>query len=1002
MRAWKGILFAVVFLALPAVAYAQASIAGVARDTSGAVLPGVTVEAASPALIEKVRSVVTDGAGQFKIVDLRPGSYSVTFTLPGFNTFKRDGIELAGTFTATVNADMRVGALEETVTVTGEASVVDVQSVTQQVTLGKDVLDAIPAGRNQHNFANLIPGMNGPLDYGGTNNLNLNTITVHGSRADDQRVMVDGMSISATSGNGQLSNFIPDMTSTQEVAVSYSAGTAEQAFGGVQMNLIPREGGNQFKGSFFATGANESWQSSNYTDELKNAGLRTPNGLKVVYDVNPGVGGPIVKDKLWFYSAARWQTSQTYIAGLYENKNAGDPTKWNYEPDLGRRAYQPLIQQSFNTRVTWQVSPRNKIAFFGEHQYRVWEQLTPTISYESATKYDFPENEFFTGSYTSPINNKWLLDVKVSDIIQGWKDRYPSGGDQLAFTEPLPDVFKTLIAVTEQGGLIPGLLYRGAGQTGLGPFIRVKGYIASAQASVTYVTGAHAFKTGFLDTFGTRREDYNNIPANVRYRFNNGVPNLITEIATPYGFRSNLGGELGVYAQDKWTLDRLTLNLGVRFDYLNINFPEQSLEPGGLVPNRNITFPKNDYLGWKDISPRLGAVYDLFGNGRTALKANLSRYVLAQRLTSNYTNLGNPVNAMANSVTRSWNDRAGLGINGDYIPQCDLVNPMANGECGTISDLRFGQPIPSTVSDPAMLHGWGKRPDQWEWEVGMQHELMPRVSLDVGYFRRTYGNFTVTDNTLTGVSDYTQFNITAPIDSRLPDGGGYTVGGLYNLNPNKVGQVNNLFTLASNYGNYRETWNGVDVNLSLRLGKGTILQGGTSTGRTSLDVCDLRAQLPELTVTAPYFVGPTSPDCDVPGHFQTQVKFLGTYTVPRVDVQIAATYRSLPGVSIVSNYVATNAEVIPSLGRPLSGGAANVTVNLVEPGSLFTEQTNLLDLRFSKLFRFGNYRTSVNLDLANAFNSSGITSVNNNYAAWQVPTGIHQARIAKISAQFDF
>ena len=317
MRAFKGILFAIAYLVLvPAAAYAQASIAGVARDTSGAVLPGVTVEAASPALIEKVRSVVTDGTGQYKIVDLRPGTYSVTFTLPGFSAFKREGIELAGSFTATVSAELRVGALEETVTVTGDTPVVDIQSVTQQVTLGKDVLDAIPAGRNQHNFANLIPGMIGPLDYGGTNNLNLNTLSVHGSRADDQRVMVDGMSISATSGNGQLSNFIPDMTSTQEVAVSYSAGSAEQAFGGVQMNLIPREGGNQFKGSFFATAANENWQSSNYTQELKDAGLRAPNALKKVYDVNPGAGGPIVKDKLWFYSAARWQTTQSYIAGL--------------------------------------------------------------------------------------------------------------------------------------------------------------------------------------------------------------------------------------------------------------------------------------------------------------------------------------------------------------------------------------------------------------------------------------------------------------------------------------------------------------------------------------------------------------------------------------------------------------------------------------------------------------------------------------------------------------
>ena len=235
--------------------------------------------------------------------------------------------------------------------------------------------------------------------------------------------------------------------------------------------------------------------------------------------------------------------------------------------------------------------------------------------------------------------------------------------------------------------------------------------------------------------------------------------------------------------------------------------------------------------------------------------------------------------------------------------------------------------------------------------------------------------------------------------------------GLYDLNPNKVGQVNNLFTLAGNYGDYLEHWNGVDVTLNVRLGGGTTLQGGTSTGRTSMDVCDIRANLPELTVTAtgltgggssPFSVSPTQPFCHLEGNFLTQVKFLGTYMVPKVDVQIAGTFRSLPGPNYTANYVATNAVTQPSLGRPLSGGAANATVNLVNPAQSYGEQTNLLDLRFSKIFRFGKYRTSLNLDLSNALNSSGITTVNSNYAAWLTPTAIHLARFYKISGNFDF
>jgi hypothetical protein len=192
MRTFGVLLLLIGLVLVPAAARAQGSIAGVVKDASGAVLPGVTVEAASPALIEKTRSVVTDGTGQYKIVDLRPGPYTVTFTLSGFSTFKRDGIELTGSFTATVNADLRVGQLAETITVTGESPIVDVQNATQQRVLTKDVLDTIPSGRSPTSFAILVPGMTGTNDIGGSNNLNLTSLSVHGGRNISQRVMIDG------------------------------------------------------------------------------------------------------------------------------------------------------------------------------------------------------------------------------------------------------------------------------------------------------------------------------------------------------------------------------------------------------------------------------------------------------------------------------------------------------------------------------------------------------------------------------------------------------------------------------------------------------------------------------------------------------------------------------------------------------------------------------------------------------------------------------------------
>jgi hypothetical protein len=303
---------ALLYCGLPAAVFAQASIGGTVKDASGAVLPGVTVEAASPALIEKVRSVVTDGTGQYQITDLRPGVYSVTFTLAGFQPLKREGIELTGSFAATVNAELKVGSVTETITVTGASPIVDVQNTSQQRVLQKDVIDAIPAGRSHQNLVVLIPGVTGSLNTGGTNTLSIATFTMHGGRASDQRVMIDGLVVRNVGGQGNLTNLLPDMGASQEVAIDYAAGTASSPFGGVQINYIPQTGGNTFRGSFFGTFVNNSFQASNYSQDLKDRGLTTPNTIYRVYDFNPSVGGPIIKDKVWFFAELSTRTFCTF------------------------------------------------------------------------------------------------------------------------------------------------------------------------------------------------------------------------------------------------------------------------------------------------------------------------------------------------------------------------------------------------------------------------------------------------------------------------------------------------------------------------------------------------------------------------------------------------------------------------------------------------------------------------------------------------------------------
>ena len=962
----------------PALAAAQASITGAVTDVSGAVLPGVTVEVESPALIERVRTTVTDGGGQYRVIDLRPGAYTVTFRLSGFSVVAREGVELTGSFVATVNAELRVGSFEETITVSGESPIVDVESVTQQRVMDREVIDAIPAGRQHASLAVLIPGVvSNAQDVGGSSNLGFVVMTIHGNRSSDQRVMVDGFTIRNVAAQGQNANILPDMGSTQEVAIDYAAGNAELMSSGLKIDYIPKTGGNAFTGAFFATGANSRFQGSNYSSDLEQRGLREPNSLKMTYDVNGSGGGPLRKDKLWFFASTRFQANETYVAGLYENLSAGDPTRWDYAPDYSRQGVYFLRQPGGNARLTWQAGQKNKISFFFERQGREWLLLNPTNSPEAASHLDFPKNQIVTSSWTSALSNRLLIDARAAVQSEIYQERRPPEGS----------VIWSLIPVTEQGGVIPGLLYRAPGVLGVGGtrFVRASmPNMLNMAASLSYVTGAHSLKVGIANLSGRRNLSQLDNVSSVSYRFRDGVPNLITQRATPSEQSDVLRGELGIFVQDRWKLGRSTVNAGLRFDYFDTYFPEQHLGPATLIPTRDLTFPKTEWYSFKDLSPRLGLSHDLRGDGKTAVKVSLGRFVIAANPT-----VGNPIANLAQSVTRSWTDG-----DRDYIPDCDLLNPQLNGECGIISDLRFGQPVPSVGYDPDTLTGWGKRPYNWEFSTGVQHALHPKVGLDFGYFRRWYGNFTVTDNRALTAADSDSFSFTAPTDPRLPDGGGYLVGGLYNVNPSRIGQVDNYVTFSDNFGKQIEHWNGVDLTVNARLGQGIALQGGLSSGRTTTDSCEIRTLLPEIA--------PLDSFCHVQTRFLTQVKLLGTYAIPKVNVNVAATFQSLPGPQITANYVVGNPAIQPSLGRPLSGGLANVTVNVIEPGTMYGERLNQFDLRVSKVLRAGGLRAIVNFDLYNALNGNTVLSHNNNYAGWLTPQSILDARLAKFSVQFDF
>ena len=965
----------VISLLGPSMAWAQSnsSIAGVVKDGTGGVLPGATVEASSPALIEKVRTAVTDSAGQYKIVNLVPGVYSVTFTLAGFNTVKRDGIELTASFTANVNAELRVGSLTETINVSGQSPTVDVQNVVQQKVMTRDVLDAIPVGmKSTGQIGVLIPGVTSTSQDVGGSQFSGQGLAIHGSRLNEVASLYDGMQYNVGQGRGgQFVAITTNDGTVQEVAVETGGLSAEAEVGGMRFNLVPRDGGNTFKGLLSGSYTDHNLQSDNLNDSLIARGLTSAATVKRVYDFNPSFGGPVLKDRLWFWGSYRkWATQQT-LAGIYYNLT---PTGTAYTPDLSRPADSQEFNQNGSLRLTWQAGAKNKIS----GQYQSAYQRRPYYGYSLGQLTSAPEAVYFSKSipmwqsqmsWNSPVSNRLLLEA-------GWLYNIKN-----YWTVPQPDNLPNQIPYSDLGTGASWGNYGGTYGNNLGKNFNTR-------FSASYVTGSHAFKTGVTFMRLWADTGANVVNNGMTLQLLNGQPRQVTVWATPFEFYENLHQNWGVFAQDQWTIKRATINAGVRFDYLEDRVPAQTLGPGPQVPTRNISFPEvTGVPDWMDVTPRFGMAYDLFGNGKTALKFNIGKYLAAPNPIT-FTRVANPAGGLVQSATRSWTD-----LNRNFIPDPNELGPLSNPN--------FGSTVVGTQYAPDALTD---RSYNWEIGVQLQQEIVPRVSINAAYYRRWYGNLLVTDNTALDPTDYSAYSVVAPPDSRLPGGGNYTVSGLYD--PNSLIAARNVIDLASKYGEAREIYNGADLTMNARLQRGVVVSGGVSMGRVETDYCFVTSS-PQGTGLPPTQGAVTAAGllyCNVKPPFQPNVKLLGVYPLPWGGVTFAATFQSIPGPMITAASTYTNAQIRPSLGRNLATGVNGIaTVQLIQPGTMYDERLYQLDLRASKSFRIGRARLQANVDLYNAANAASILTINTTYgSSWMRPTSILQGRLVKFGGQLDF